>query len=123
MPYEIDIAGPIWRVTYTGTLTSNELVKLFEESYRLEHDLQVVPSRICDLSRVQDIHLNFQDMLGVANRRREARFPNAFKSALIAANPVQFGFARMFQTLNDNPQISIKIFSTVEEGVAWIEQQ
>jgi hypothetical protein len=32
----------------------------------------------------------------------------------VATLPVQVGFARMFETLNTNPQIQIQIFATVE---------
>jgi hypothetical protein len=33
---------------------------------------------------------------------------------------VHYGFARMFQMLNDNPRIQIRIFGTAEEAVEWL---
>ena len=31
------------------------------------------------------------------------------------------GIARMFQTLNDNPQISIRIFTNAAEAMSWLQ--
>jgi len=48
------------------------------------------------------------------------RLKNYIKSAIVANNPSQFGFARMFQTLNDNPQIEIRIFPAAESAMEWL---
>ena len=42
------------------------------------------------------------------------------RSALVASKPVQFGFARMFQMLNDNPRVQIRIFGSLEEAHQWL---
>lgn len=45
-------------------------------------------------------------------------FPNDFKSAIIVSTPVQRGMARMFQSLNDNPRITIRIFDDEAAALA-----
>jgi hypothetical protein len=45
------------------------------------------------------------------------------RSALIALQPVHFGFARMFQMLNDNPRIQIRIFPNLDDAVLWLESK
>jgi hypothetical protein len=42
------------------------------------------------------------------------------KSAIVAPMPVQVGFARMFQILNDHPQIEVQLFATLAEAEAWL---
>jgi len=56
----------------------------------------------------------------LAERRRTVALQHPIRSAIVAPTPVSFGFARMFQTLNDHPQIAISIFSTVEAAEAWL---
>jgi hypothetical protein len=57
-------------------------------------------------------------MLTYIERRRTQRFANSIKSAVVASRPVQVGFARMYQTLNTNPQVEIQIFAALAEAEA-----
>jgi hypothetical protein len=41
----------------------------------------------------------------------------------VALTQVQYGFARMFQTLNDNPRIEIEIFGDCESAQRWLNAQ
>ena len=59
-------------------------------------------------------------MFAVAETRRRATLRNPIKSAIIASGIVHFGFARMFQTLNDNPQIVVAIFGDDESALQWL---
>jgi hypothetical protein len=52
--------------------------------------------------------------------RLRLEFPNPFKSALVAKDLVHYGFARMYETLNDHPQTVIAIFSDEAEALKWI---
>ena len=59
-------------------------------------------------------------MFALALKRAQRPIPSPIRSALVASKPVQFGFARMFQMLNDNPRIQIRIFSGLEEAEQWL---
>ncbi|MGH8187499.1 MAG: hypothetical protein ACREUC_13145 [Steroidobacteraceae bacterium] len=63
--------------------------------------------------------VGFQSILELADTRTRRPLATPVKSALIALRPVHFGFARMFQTLNTNPQIEVRIFATIEEALQW----
>lgn len=120
MPYKIDADEPILRVTLFGTLTNDDLVELAQEAEEIEGPLAVVPHRLTDLRAVTRIEITFEGVLALANRRLRLTFPNAFKSAIVATNTVHFGFARMFETLNDHPQISIAIFPDSAPALDWL---
>jgi hypothetical protein len=49
--------------------------------------------------------------------------PVSIRSAFVAPRPIQFGFARMFQTLNDNPKIELHIVNTMDEALLWIASE
>jgi hypothetical protein len=66
------------------------------------------------------LDLDFPKMEAVASRRRKAPLKNKVKSAIVAPRLDQFGFARMFATLNDNPNIEIQIFNDRDRALEWL---
>jgi len=38
----------------------------------------------------------------------------------VASKPAQFGYARMYQTLNENPNIELELFINREKAMAWL---
>ena len=89
------------------------------EVERLE-DAGVMSDWITDLTPLDRIDVGFEEVFAVAQRRAERKVAAPIKSALVANRPVQFGFARMFQMLNDNPRIQIRIFGNLEEAQQWL---
>jgi hypothetical protein len=67
-----------------------------------------------------ELAIGYPEISALAAKRRQLRFPNPLKSAIIARNPQHLGYARMFQILNDNPQITIRIFSDETSASRWI---
>ena len=61
-----------------------------------------------------------EPVLSLAEARRRRTFPNSFKTTIIAMEPVHFGFARMFQALNDHAQIAVSIFDDDADALAWL---
>ena len=69
---------------------------------------------MCDLS--------FAELHAFAAKRRKAPLKNAVKSAIVAGDAVQYGFARMYQTLNEHPYLRIEIFQSEEPARAWLRE-
>jgi hypothetical protein len=89
------------------------------EVERLE-DQGLLRDRLTDLTALDRIDVGFEEVFALAVKRGERRVPVLIRSALVANRPVQFGFARMFQMLNDNPRIQIRIFGNLEEAQRWL---
>ncbi len=87
---------------------------------KIETEARVSPDRMADLSLIEGISLNFSAITNYAAARRTAPLKNKVKAAIVAPHPLQYGFARMFQTLNDNPDIIMEIFTDKNSGLAWI---
>ncbi|HEX2854014.1 MAG TPA: hypothetical protein VHO24_12310 [Opitutaceae bacterium] len=83
--------------------------------------MPVSPDRITDMSRVSGITLDFTAMEAFAAKRRNAPLKNRVKSAIVAPQPLQFGFARMYQTLNENRDIVIELFRDEASALQWLE--
>ncbi|MBI1795611.1 MAG: STAS/SEC14 domain-containing protein [Candidatus Eisenbacteria bacterium] len=108
------------RVTFHGALTEADLQGIADAAEEIERGRHPVPHRIADLSGVTEVRVDYEDMKVLAGRRRRIKFANAFRSAIVVKTPVQMGMARMFQTLNDNPQIEIRIFEDEAPALQWL---
>lgn len=120
MPYHVQTADNLIRVTFVGIVSNDDLLQVGRTAAEIEDAFAETPPRIVDLTTSEGLHLTFQDILAVAEIRRSRVFRNPFKSALVVSNDAQRGFARMFQTLMDNPQVTVEIFSTVAAAEAWL---
>jgi len=119
MPFEIRDEGKYHSARLFGVLDRADLNAMTTEVERLE-DAGVLIDRITDLTSLERIDVGFEEVFAVAQRRAERKVPAPIKSALVANRPVQFGFARMFQMLNDNPRILIRIFGSLQEAEQWL---
>jgi hypothetical protein len=119
VPFEIRDEGGFHSARLFGVLDRADLEAVSSEVQRLE-DAGMLKDRLTDLTALDRIDVGFEDVFGLALRRAQRTIASPIRSALVAAKPVQFGFARMFQMLNDNPRIQIRIFGNLEEAEQWL---
>ena len=122
MPIEILREGEILLIVYSGTVTQTELAEMTGRLAKLGDEMERVPNRLADLTRITHPAVTFTDVLAFADQRRGLRFKNAFRSAVLAHGPVATGFAQMWQALNDHPQISIEIFTDRAAALKWLAE-
>ena len=120
MPYTITIEPAFLRIVFSTVVTNQDLVVLADEIEVIEKQSAVVPHRLADLRAVTESELTYPGVRALAVRRKALLLANPVKSALVAPRPILLGFARMFQILNDHPQITVEIFATVEAAEAWL---
>ena len=119
MPFEISDEGTFYSARLFGVLDPMDLNAVMKEVQRLE-DEGLMRDRLTDLTALDRIDVGFEEVFALAMERAERRVAAPIRSALVANRPVQFGFARMFQMLNDNPRIQIRIFGNLEEARRWL---
>lgn len=120
MPFSITLDGGVMRIVLTGTLTSEDLVRVADAMGEAEDAADVCPPRVTDLACVARFEVGFDDMFRLARRRRQQPPANPIRSAVVASTPVQIGYARMLQTLNDHPQVTMRIFGDADGALAWL---
>jgi hypothetical protein len=120
MPFSLTAEPGLLRIVLFGEITRADLASLADAVVEIERTLVVMPNQLTDVSQVSGRDLIYFDMLALAERRRARTLPNLVKSAIVAPRPVDIGFARMFQTLSDNPQMEIRIFATLEAAETWL---
>lgn len=119
MSYQILIDNNVLQIALKGRVTGDDIQALVNETANYER-AAIIPHRVTDMSEISEFDIGFPDVLAAAEKRRILRFPNSFKSAIVAPESEHVGYARMFQTLNDNPQIAVRIFPNRQAATEWI---
>ena len=120
MPVHVKYNGRIIEIRLVGTIVASDLLSQLEEIVAVEDREPFAPSRFVDLREADTSEMKFDDVRAVAEGRRHEKLKNPIKSAFLAKNNVQYGLARTFQAINDNPQNSIRIFRDEAEARAWL---
>jgi hypothetical protein len=122
MPFELQTQGRIIRFNLIGRVTREDIASAVAAVEEIEAGRPDAPDRLVDLRGMTELAAGHEVIQAVAKQRRESRFANHFKSAFIAGNALQMGYARMFQTLNDNPSITVRIFSDEPAAAQWLSE-
>jgi hypothetical protein len=105
---------------FPETLSDIDFCLLNEEFETIENKYSTVLNRIVDLNNLKKYHSNFNSIYEYVQRRIEKRYPNMIFLAFLVSSDFQMEYARMFQLLNDNLQISTKIFTDEVKAIEWI---
>lgn len=122
MPFRPTVEPGFLRLEFHGTVTRDDLDQALEAVETAEQTAQTAPHRLSDFTNATLGELPAAHVVQLAERRKATTLNNPIKSAIVAIRPVNVGFARMFQMLNDHPQITIRIFQTEIEARAWLEE-
>ncbi|HKP77344.1 MAG TPA: hypothetical protein VJT67_17575 [Longimicrobiaceae bacterium] len=122
MSKTLTVDAGILRIVMPTTLTARGLHDIADALTELERSAAVTPHRLVDMSGITRFEVGFEEMFDLAERRRAHPPANPIRSAWVASTPVQVGFARMFQTLNDHPLVDVQIFPDVVSALAWLTE-
>ncbi|RPI06446.1 MAG: STAS/SEC14 domain-containing protein [Ignavibacteriae bacterium] len=118
MPYTIDKNGGVIKVHYTGSLTDEDIRGVVSSS--LDCGEIDTTDRIEDMRNLNSIHLGYKELAKITANLQNLQLPRIVKTAILTDNPLQFVFARMFQTILDHPQMKIEIFSDEAQACSWL---
>ena len=121
MSYLMTMEGALLRIRMYDTLSSKDLLRLAEDVIELEATFDRTPWRLTDMTGIRHFRVGFRDMLAFAERRKDSPPRQPIRSALLVDSHVQYGFGRMFQTLNDHPLVRVEIFRDLSEALGWLE--
>lgn len=122
MPYRLVLSADLMTVEFSGALTQEVLFAALLEMETFEQSQGTAPNRLYLLLDVLEWHIAGEDIRRHASRRREARLPNPIKSAIVVQRKSHAAVARVFELYShDLPQITVKVFTTIEEAYAWLE--
>jgi len=119
----VDVAskGTRFVATFSGGVTMAGLQTLIDRFAEIESRPDSTPDRIVDLGPVATVALGFSEVAALARVRKAFRPRNPFRTAIVAVSALQQGYARMFQTLNDHPMITVRVFDRLAAPKAWLD--
>ena len=120
MALEIEMREDVLRIRLYETVSREDLTQLADEVLALEARMAPAPDRLSDLSAATEFEVGFAEFYELSLRRRGSPLANDIRSAILVATDVQYGLARMFQTLNDHPRVAVEIFRDLSEALAWV---
>src|SRR5215204_4572797 len=120
MAYRIFFEGPTLVVVLSGTVEAADLHEIASEIIALEEGGTNTPNRLIDVRAIEEATVGYQDMARLADRSRARPLSAKIRSAILVGQPVQLGYARMFQILNDHPQITVRIFEDELAARVWL---
>jgi len=121
MTFKHEFKDGILFFQFPERVTENDMKKLDDELSSIEQQYPIIPHRIADLRPIKAAEFKFDTMLLFTRKRTAKEFGNSIRSALLVKDNLQLGFARMFQTLNDNKRIEIEIFFDERKAIEWIK--
>jgi hypothetical protein len=119
MPFKLTTPGAVLFARVFGVFTAADLTRLAAEAEAAEASHPDSLDRVTDLTAVDRFEVGFREIYRFAMRRSAQRFSRVVKSAIVAREPVQVGTARVYEALNDNPQIRVRIVRSVAEATRW----
>ena len=120
MPFEIDEQDGYLFIRFYGTVNLADLQDFAEQIEPFEAGRAI--NRLTDLEQVEVFDIHFEELLAYTTRRKSA-VTEPSKGGIIARRPLEFGLARMFQSLYQTSQIEIRIVATRAEALEWFTEQ
>jgi len=107
-------------ILFGGTITASDLTSAIQSMIELESHVSPTPNRLVDFEPSATLAIGFADIANVAHVRRALAPANPIRTAVVVHTATQQGFARMFQTLNDHPLVTVAVFSDRAAAEAWL---
>jgi hypothetical protein len=116
----IDKTIGLIRTTATGRVTGDELVAYYHR-LRSHPDFRSNLNEIFDLSEVDGADVAAADVRRLSGVTEEfTRRGATVKVAIIAPRDLEFGFARMYEMLQDQSMNDVRVFRDRAEAEGWI---
>lgn len=120
MSLSIDASQPIWRTTFSETVTNGDLLAWARGVEILENDGRDAPKVLIDLREMSDVDVDFATVSAVVGEVDRHQLPGKSKTGFIASSPMQFGFARTMQMLLYGRPVDIRVFEDGNDALEWV---
>jgi hypothetical protein len=122
MSYSIDKSEKFIRVIYSGTLKNQDIQGVLRDSLIMNGGELKLTNRIEDMSRLKGIRIGFDELMALTEKLRTIQLSRVVKTAVLTSNSLQYGTARIFQSIVAHPQMEVEIFVNEEEANNWLSR-
>jgi len=123
MPFDLHITDGALRVNWHGIITRDDLRQMAQAFAQAVAGPDAIPRWMTDFSSAETFDVDFASVSGFASTIRTLPLNLPVKSAIVASRPLQFGFARMYQTLQNKPNVVVQFFPDSDSAWAWLKAE
>jgi Zn-dependent protease len=120
MAVDFSFDDGLFVIRLSGSLEPDDLRRIADEVVLVESRHATAPPRLTDFRDLASTNVGYVEMSELAGRSVARPLSTPVRSALLVGQPVQFGFARMFQTLNTHPLVTVQIFDDEVAARDWL---
>ncbi|HEX7653426.1 MAG TPA: hypothetical protein VF607_07970 [Verrucomicrobiae bacterium] len=121
MVRKIKLEERIAYFAYEGCVEIRDLETFIGWLEEFEAELPYSPDRFSDLSQVTRFELSYTSLDLFAQTRGPGILKNPVRSAIVAPQPLHFGYTRMYATIMQDPRVTIQIFADAADALAWLQ--
>ncbi len=123
MPFDLTQHPAHFRLRVYGVVTAQDLAAATPQVVEIERAHPQGIDRVVDLRDVTAFSVQYADVSDFAGLRRQERLPRRVRSAIIAGRPVTVGFANMYATILNHPDVDVRVFQSEDEARAWLAEE
>jgi len=120
MPLIFQMREGLMLARFYGAVTAEDFWRLDQLAREADSRLEANPDRILDISDADWGLVESELVRNMAAIREKEPMKNHVKAAIVAPKPEQYGIARMFQALNQNPAVEVQIFTDAPGAYEWL---
>ena len=124
MSYTTEMNITFWRAIFSGSFSNEDLRNLATTIRTLNKERPLASTNgLVDLRALAEIDVDFNTVSAVTSDLQDVTLANEIKIAIVTDAPIQYGFARMFQTLLNHRLIDMQLFFADEQdALTWISK-
>ena len=120
MPLIFQMREGLMLARFYGAVTAEDFWRLDQLAREADSRLEANPDRILDITDADWGLVESELVRNMAAIREKEPMKNHVKAAIVAPKPEQYGIARMFQALNQNPAVEVQIFTDAPGAYEWL---
>ena len=120
MPFTPTVKERFVHIAWHGNVTQTDLMALGQELPKIAASLGCAPDVLHTFGELGDKVFTPWAAFEHSIRRETTPMKNVVKSAVVATTPQVLAVARMMQALNRNPGLTMEIFSSETDALAWL---
>jgi hypothetical protein len=122
MAVELRLEAGLIEIVFVSVVTADDIVRVMDYTLAHERTVTVAPDRIAIFRPDTTLAIDFEVVANLVRRRLAFPPPSPVRTAIVVHSPVQRGYARMFQTLNDSPNVTVAAFDDEPGARAWLAE-
>ncbi|NTV46723.1 MAG: hypothetical protein HGB11_09470 [Chlorobiales bacterium] len=105
----------------SGSFNAHDLNTLRKDMMKLDEEKPHLTKRFSDFTDVSELNVSFNDFSYYKNNRLYLNDVPKYRTAFYVESELKFGYARMCQTIIEDPKNEIRVFRDKQEAANWLK--